>query len=71
MAVSRRLGCSAVTSLPPRRTRPVVGSSKPPIMRSMVVLPQPDGPSSVTSSPGSIVKSQGATAVTSRPVCAS
>ena len=30
---------------------PAVGSSKPPIMRSVVVLPQPDGPSSEKNSP--------------------
>ena len=30
---------------------PAVGSSKPPIMRSVVVLPQPDGPSSAKKLP--------------------
>ena len=32
---------------------PEVGVSKPAIMRSVVVLPQPDGPSKATNSPGS------------------
>ena len=32
-------------------TRPSFGRSKPAMMRSSVVLPQPDGPSSVTNSP--------------------
>ena len=31
--------------------RPLVGRSKPAIMRSVVVLPQPDGPSIVKNSP--------------------
>ena len=34
------------------KMRPAVGSWKPAIMRRVVVLPQPDGPSSVSSSPG-------------------
>ena len=35
-----------VTSSPSRRISPEVGSSSPAIMRSVVVLPQPEGPSS-------------------------
>ena len=50
---------------------PVVGSSKPAIMRRVVVLPHPDGPSRVTSSPGSMVKFAPSTATTSRPDCGS
>ena len=38
--------------------------SSPAIRRSVVVLPQPEGPSSVTSVPGSIVKETSSTAVT-------
>ena len=34
-----------VTSSPPSRMSPEVGSSRPAIMRSVVVLPQPEGPS--------------------------
>ncbi len=33
---------------------PASGASKPAIMRSSVVLPQPEGPSRVKNSPGSI-----------------
>ena len=33
-----------MTSSPPTRTVPDVGSLKPAIIRSVVVLPQPDGP---------------------------
>ncbi len=36
--------------------RPASGCSKPATMRSVVVLPQPEGPSSVSSSPGSTVR---------------
>ena len=39
---------------PPMRILPRVGNSKPAIIRSMVVLPQPEGPSRVTSSPPAI-----------------
>ena len=35
---------------------PEVGSSSPAIMRSVVVLPQPEGPSSMKNSPSSTVK---------------
>src|ERR687892_415816 len=37
---------SPVTSLPSSRMRPAVGISSPAIIRSVVVLPQPEGPSS-------------------------
>src|SRR6266550_1747492 len=40
-----------VTSSPPSRMRPDVGSSRPAIIRSVVVLPQPDGPSRQKKSP--------------------
>ena len=39
------------TSAPSTTIVPSDGSMKPAIMRSVVVLPQPEGPSSVTSSP--------------------
>ena len=38
-------------SRPVSSTRPASGSSKPAIIRSEVVLPQPDGPSSEKNSP--------------------
>ena len=40
-----------MTSAPWSRTRPAVGSSKPAIIRSVVVLPEPDGPSIEKNSP--------------------
>jgi len=48
----------------PIKTRPSVATSRPAIRRSVVVLPQPDGPSSVTSVPGAIVNETSSTAVT-------
>ena len=44
--------------------RPLVGCSKPAIMRRVVVLPQPDGPSSVKNSPGGMCRSIPSTATT-------
>ena len=44
----RLFGGSLVMSSPPKITFPVFGDSNPPMMRSVVVLPQPLGPKSVT-----------------------
>ena len=44
------------TTLSPTRISPADGSTKPAISRSVVVLPQPDGPSRQTSWPCSIVQ---------------
>src|SRR4030095_13723874 len=52
-------------SWPPRRISPAVGATNPAIMRNVVVLPQPEGPSSTTSSPCPISRSTPATAWTS------
>ena len=49
MAMRRRAGGSAVTSLPPMTIRPLETCSRPAIRRNVVDLPQPDGPSSTTS----------------------
>ncbi len=62
MFTLRRFGATSVTSTPRRRMRPLVGCSKPAIMRSVVVLPQPDGPSIVKNSPSAIGKSAPRTA---------
>src|SRR6476646_3091591 len=43
------------TNLSPTRISPSLGSTKPAISRSVVVLPQPDGPSRHTRCPCSIV----------------
>ena len=64
MFTSRSYGASDVTSRPPSSTEPESGRSKPAIMRSTVVLPEPDGPSSEKNSPSSITRSMSATATT-------
>ena len=60
--------CAAACWPCPRRpagSRPSVGCSKPAIMRSVVVLPQPDGPSIEKNSPPGICRSMPSTAVNS------
>src|SRR5258708_8284594 len=52
MPILRRRGGWRVTSTPSISTAPRLGRVKPAIMRKVVVLPQPDGPSSTTNSPG-------------------
>ena len=56
MPMSRLFAGTDVTSRPPTETVPDVASSSPAKMRSAVVLPQPDGPSSATNSPGSMCR---------------
>ena len=51
MLTWRLYGGSHVTSSPLSSISPEVGGSKPPIIRRVVVFPQPDGPSSVKNSP--------------------
>ena len=48
---------------PSTRTRPAVGTMKPPMIRSSVVLPQPLGPSRAISSPASTGRLTSSTAV--------
>lgn len=51
----RRSSASAlVTSVPPMSTRPEVGSISRLIIFSVVVLPQPEGPTMATVSPASM-----------------
>ena len=64
MLTSRSFAARKVTSCPPISTRPADTASNPATMRSVVVLPQPEGPSRVTSSPGATVKDTRSTAVT-------
>ena len=54
MPIARLFGAQ-MRDVPRRRCglRPRVGASKPAIMRSVVVLPQPLGPRNVTNSPRS------------------
>ena len=55
-------GGTATRSLPSSRIWPAVGCSKPAIIRSVVVLPQPDGPSSEKNSPAAMSRSMPRTA---------
>ena len=65
MLTSRLYGGVLGDVEPPRKTRPSVGSSNPPIMRSVVVLPQPDGPSIAKKAPRGIDSVRSSTAVMS------
>ena len=55
MPMSRWAAGTGEMSLPSTMTEPVSAVSKPATMRSAVVLPQPEGPSKATSSPGAIL----------------
>src|SRR5829696_7535885 len=58
-----RMPCSgADTVTPPIKISPEVGSSSPAMQRSVVVLPQPDGPSRTTISPAATRKPTSSTA---------
>src|SRR6516225_2760865 len=59
----RLCGGIPVTSVPSSRIVPSVGCSKPAISRSVVVLPQPEGPSSEKNSPLATVRSIWSTAI--------
>ena len=50
MAMFRSLAATRLTTLSSMAISPAVMSSRPAIMRSRVDLPQPDGPTSTTSS---------------------
>ena len=52
MPMSRRFAGVRCRSTPATDTVPDVASSNPATIRSAVVFPHPDGPSSATSSPG-------------------
>ena len=67
MPISRLSGVRDETSAPSTRMRPEVGVSKPAIIRRVVVLPQPDGPSSVTNDPPASDSDTSSTATTGRP----
>ena len=57
MATSRSSGGSAVMSRLPRRSAPVLGSSRPATMFISVLLPQPEGPTSTRNSPSASSRS--------------
>ena len=52
------------TTCPPMRMVPALGRSSPASARSVVVLPQPEGPSRVNCSPGCTAKLTPRTATT-------
>ncbi|MNT39854.1 hypothetical protein D3C72_1761340 [compost metagenome] len=56
MEMRRLAGGSCVTSRSPMWMVPEVGESSPAIMRSVVDLPQPDGPSRTVKLPAGTVK---------------
>src|SRR6266446_270626 len=62
MAMSRLRGARSVTSRPPMRISPEVASSRPPTIRSTVVFPDPDGPTSTRNSPSDTSRSSEETA---------
>ena len=64
MAIWRARGGRSVTTRPPMRTSPSLGGSSPAIMRSSVVLPQPEGPSKTRNSPSRDARSMPSTATT-------
>src|SRR5689334_16619895 len=63
--MSRSAARFRVTSSPPSWISPPVGSSSPAIIRRVVVLPQPEGPSMTKNSPSSTVKVEPLTATKS------
>ena len=62
MAMSRLAGETSLTTRSPIQIVPEVGVSRPATIRSAVVLPHPDGPTSTSSSPSPIVRSRASTA---------
>src|SRR5581483_6703923 len=65
MPISRRWGGTVVTTSPSMAMSPRSGDRKPATRLSSVVLPQPEGPSSVISSPRRIGSCTSCSAVTS------
>ena len=65
MPVLRRCAGTAFMSRSPNRISPASGSTNPAIMRSSVVLPQPEGPSRKKNSPFAISSDTSRTVATS------
>src|SRR3954462_11791806 len=65
MAMSRSFGGTSLTTSPPIMMSPPVMSSRPAIIRSVVDLPQPEGPTSTTNSWSAMSRSMPRTASTS------
>ena len=68
MLTGRLLGGVPAMSCPSSRTWPDVGASNPAIIRSVVVFPQPDGPSREKNPPAGISRLMASTATTD-PKC--
>jgi hypothetical protein len=68
MLVGRWCGATSAIETLSMRISPEVGVSKPASIRSKVVLPQPEAPSSEKNSPPPMVKSTRSTALTG-PKC--
>ena len=62
MDTRRSAGGRCVTSTPPMAMRPAVAASSPAMSRSVVDLPQPDGPSSTSIRPAAASKLTSSTA---------
>src|SRR5438094_2190296 len=62
MAMLRSRVLRSLTRRPAISTSPLVGASSPAIIRRVVVLPQPEGPSRQTTSPAPTVRSTSSTA---------
>src|SRR5690242_21566537 len=60
--MSRSLGGTSLTTRPPIASWPADSDSSPAMMRSVVLLPEPDGPTSTTNSPSSTTRSTPCTA---------
>ncbi len=61
MPMLRWFGLRFTTSRPSMRIEPAVGVSKPATIRSVVVLPQPEGPRNETNSPCATSRSKSRT----------
>src|SRR5881398_1305079 len=64
MAMPRSRGVRSLTTRPPMRMSPEVGSSRPAIIRRSVVFPEPDGPRRTRNSPSRLCRSTLLTAPT-------
>src|SRR5829696_331381 len=67
MAILRARGGRSLTTCPPIRISPSVGSSSPAMVRRSVVLPHPEGPRRTRYSPSSVARSTPSTAWTRPP----
>ena len=64
MAMSRSMGASSLITWPSMEMSPALIASSPAIILSVVVLPQPDGPTNTTNSLSRICRLKSLTACT-------